>query len=627
MPWLKAFKPKPEHEYIIASDNSDIHRIGNELSWIKKIIFTEKAQSLFTVAPDVVSILTKINSWFELLSTKIKGIPSGIVFWETTEAVNTTLKIQDALLLIQSDKEMLVEYGIKSIIILDDGLFAWENKILEVTANSLNVLTTKVNISISQRVYRALKYRLRNIIKEIYHIIRIFNIKFFKKKLPQLASEFIFQLSSPDSKHLSDIEVYLRLLEKQNLNPKILCWKSGNSADVALSQNLPAENLEYYIPVHVLFGGIYVKLIRNWLKIKKSWFIFSNSGELRFSNINIGPLLTPWIFQYFLFEIPERYRFYRAMKRFVEKHHIDAIRPWGHGFLYPGVISCKIFSMLKQRPFIFFYHVGMFTENAHAIKTEPIDLFFAPGSISRNFLEHSYNIPPDKIAEVGVGRYDIIKNVIQQYPSPEQSRKILNIPEKYSSYVCYSLDSPIRGYVSLLEITTVNNILNEIIKRFPNVALIIKPHPSCFDHIINNSFNQKSGNIFMVPKNSLPYHAINSADMLICKFSTLGLEAMLFRIPTISTIFDQEPKFKYYGDAAEYFYKPETFRAFLEKMLNNTTCFKKWKTGILQRQELFLKNYFPQTDRTYSQLGADAIMKYFSLFYHRNPLILQNTLR
>lgn len=114
-------------------------------------------------------------------------------------------------------------------------------------------------------------------------------------------------------------------------------------------------------------------------------------------------------------------------------------------------------------------------------------------------------------------------------------------------------------------------------------------------------------NVFIVNKDIQPYHALNTADVLITKFSTIGIEAMFFECPVISIMLDGDDKFKVFGEAAEYIMDSKALNEVLSLLVKNGDFKNTWKTQQIKKQKAFLADYFLESEFSSALLGARAI--------------------
>ena len=111
----------------------------------------------------------------------------------------------------------------------------------------------------------------------------------------------------------------------------------------------------------------------------------------------------------------------------------------------------------------------------------------------------------------------------------------------------------------------------------------------------------------LIDKNMLPYHALNAADLLITKFSTIALEAMLFKKPVVSILLDGEERFRMYGDAVETVNTVEALSGLLTMLVSDANRRADWEENQKINQARFLKGYFGDSIANSAQRGAEAV--------------------
>ena len=301
-----------------------------------------------------------------------------------------------------------------------------------------------------------------------------------------------------------------------------------------------------------------------------------------------------------------RYKLSQAVKEYFKHHNPVAIRLWGGGVPPEGFIAWRSLNR-EKRPLIFLNWIGVGFDSPYSPKQSPTDLFLAVGNIQREYQERR-GFPPDRIAMVGQGRYDHLADWVKTY-SADISRSYLNIPSSYNIHIFYDPNYILRGYLTAQEQVLVTNTLLSFAKEHPSAALIIKPHPAHGPGMLEQMIEHYSlPNVFLVNKGMLPYHALNAADLVITKFSTIGIEAMLFGRPVISVILDNEERWEFvFQDAAEYVRTVGAMRELLEKLVDDREFRSQWTEIRLKRQEHFLGQYFIQRSQSSALLAADAI--------------------
>jgi CDP-glycerol glycerophosphotransferase (TagB/SpsB family) len=169
----------------------------------------------------------------------------------------------------------------------------------------------------------------------------------------------------------------------------------------------------------------------------------------------------------------------------------------------------------------------------------------------------------------------------------------------------------LRGYLSTHEQAFLISYLLKFASKQPSVALIIKPHPAHKPGIVESLIdNYPLKNAFFIDKNMLPYHALNAADLLISKSSTLGVEAMLFNCPVVSCILDGEQRFNIYEGASDYIDNVEDLETLLLKLVIDQGSREKWHERHMRMQESFLAEYFCEMEEPPSVYQARVLDTY-----------------
>ncbi len=604
--FLSHIKPQSEYCYVIASDDIRVQKVVNEYTWVNEVCWIEQMESFFNVANDVITFVDIINKWLESLGDDKNGIPKDLLFWiKHAEGGMTTQRIQDMLLLIRSYLHLFESNNITDIIILSHPGMQWEDDVLIETTRSRNI-DVKVIGSKRPGVLKGKVMALFNLCaREPYFILNILLAKvnnLFRMKKENYEKEIIFQLCSSANKHSENIIPIMRSLENMKCNPKALCWRASGGADKVRQEGLQVEELEQYVSISDLGTGVY-KIIRTWKKAKKQYPEFLIDKKLKYRSVPIGRLLWPSVNFFFIAELAQRYRLSHAIRNYFDNHSPLCIKLWGGGKLIEGDLVVKYWGVKENKP-LFINWFWTFFDNPYD-SGENITTFLAVGDSQKNYLERC-GVPADKIVLTGLPRYDSLLN-FREHISKEQSFVELDIPTTYSIYILYDSSSILRGYLSISEQMETADFLLDFAMRHPDVALIIKPHPgyhSGFLDFLIDSYSLQ--NVFLIEKSMLPYHAFNVADILITKFSTIGIEAMFFDIPVISLILDNEERFRIYEDAANYITTTKELDQLLTE-LNDTSNRIKWNAERIEKQKLFLNRFFYKLNQKTAEFAANAI--------------------
>ncbi len=605
---LSNFNPQAHSRYIMASDDPRVHEAVKEYPWIDEICWIEKMESFYNVADDVIGFLKIINRWLESLADAQRGIPKELLYWiQHCEGGRTTQRIQDLLLLIRSYLNLIENNKLTEILIFANPDAHWEDDVLCRVAYSRGIEVKSFGkFRLDVCVKRAWSI-LRSFARDLYCILGVIGAKsrclFFEKHKVEYDKEIVFQLCSSENKHVLHTYPLMKALKERNYDPVALCWNAPQGARLIRKEGLSAEELDCYVPLSAIVSGYY-RMFQTWKEAQRKKKEFLLNLTLTYQNIPLGPALWPSVIV-FMPELPRRYRLQIAARRYFSSHSPVAIRPWTD-VLPQGVIFVREAINNTRRPLFFANRAFVYSDSPYQTKIEGRDLELAWGKRHNAYLER-HGVPSENIVYVGKEGFDNIKEFAKKY-TQEKSRHYLNIPLTYSYYILYDVAVVSRGIMGSREAYNIAKHLLDFARKHPSIALIIKPHPSSHDDWIKSMLNTfQLKNAFFVSKNKLPFHSLNASDVLITKFSTLGLEAMYFSRPIISVRLEREDHLKTYEEAAEYVYTTDALYGLLERLLDEKNFRKRWTEEYLRRQEHFLGGDAIQTTRKASDLSAEAI--------------------
>lgn len=615
---LKKYKPKPDHNYVFASDDLWAQSKIREYPWVNEGTALENLESIHTVGEDVICLEDTINEWLHVLSGEGRGFPSDLLFFlRHVEGGVTNQRIQDALLLIRSYLRLIDTFLVNEVILLRDSKSIWEDDVFVQTAKSKRIRIRELGKVRPRIMAGRIKYWAKSFAYEPYYLLNYLVVKSSnltrKRRIPQ-RNEVIVQLCSSMKKHTENVGSILESLDREKYCPVALCWNAGLAKELR-KQGIHVDHLEEYISLHVWIKS-FVKMVWTVTKLYREKSSFLNRPELCYLSVRLNHLLWYSVCHLVIAEMGNRYRLMKAATCYFHKHAPVAISPWGMNDLVEGRITLKSINS-NCSPMLFKFHLSMVLfQSPYRLVYEPVDLYLVGGPYQRDFNVHTLGKPIDRIEMVGQTRYNGLNEFMKNF-KPSSSLTYLGIPLLFSRYVLFDLNASIRGYISKAELMLVLSVLIEMMKKRDKVALLIKPHPGAegYDYRVPDGTN----NVFLLQRDMLPYHALNCSDLLITKFSTLGIEAMLFSKPVVSIILDNEKQWEVYQDAADYFHDTEAMVSLLDKILEDGESFEHWREGHLEKQRKFLAYCFGDSMKNSSLLTAQAIDKHLS--YKRKRLM------
>jgi len=613
---LSKFQHHVQSRYILASDDPRVHEAVKKYPWLDEVCWIERMESFYTVAEDVIRLTETVNEWLKTLADDRGGFPEELLFFTRhVEGGMTTQRIQDLLLLIRSYQLLLDTYKINHVILICQPGKGWEDEVLIATARSRNIAIHIIGCYALCGLIEKAKSVSEIWARSFYYTLNVLRIKVLSrvkhKKIKPAAKEIIFQLCSSAYKHVDNIVPLMKALKNKDYNPIALCWHSNEryrretGAHQVRRENLPAVELEGWCSSADIWNSI-SGLFRAWKKAEGKRRQFLSHPELQYQTVPLGSLLWPSVRFFIVAELPQSYRLHQALKKYFERHKPSAINLWGATVLREGYLTWKSLDK-KNKPLIFFYPSGQYIDWPYAGPNSPVDLVFIAGQMHRKIENKSPNFSTANIEMCGQARYEEIEDFKKKYSS-EASRTALKIPPDFFMHIFFDPGYIIRGFFSIQEQVAITTALLRFVREHPSVALIIKPHPAHKPGILESLVaGYALRNTFLIDKNELPYHALNAADMLITKFSTLGVEAMLFHCPVISCIFDGEQRFNIYEGASDYIDKIEDLETLLLKLVTDYSFRDKWHENHMRIQKSFLAEYFYEMEELPSMYQAKIL--------------------
>lgn len=605
---ISSISPKTGYRYVLASDDPRVHEIGRHHSWISEVCWLEQMESWYSVSDKVIDYIEAVNMWLRSLGNDRYGVPPDLLFWFFhVEGGMTTQRIQDSLLIINAYLSLLDSNSIQSVILIKCSEMQWEDEVLIETAKTRGIHSTIVGRFRSADLVKRFQNVSKMIARQPYYILTILRTKYsatrnsIRKNISE--NEIIFQICSSEEKHVENIVSIMKAVAEIGYNPVALCWKAHVGANNVRKSGLATDEMERYVTLKDILFSLY-QTLQTFIKAVKLRKAFMHNTELYYRNVPLGKLLWPSVLFYFATEILHRSILDYASRKYFISHFPLAIKLWAGHLSIESHLAMKYMDKAKK-PLLMYWFWNVF-DDPYESKNEIIDLFLASGKSHERYLKRM-GVSSDRIALTGMARYDALCD-FQKIYSREDSLNHLKIPSTFSSYIVYDPNLIIRGLQTAREQVDVIETLLNFAMNNPKIGLIIKPHPSHSPGTLEDRVNKYFlKNVFWVAKGMQPYHALNAADLLITKCSTIGLEAMFFECPIISVILDGVEKFKVYSDAAEYIMTRKALSEFLNLLVKDDRFRKDWETRQIRKQKTFMKDYFFESEFPSATLGAKAI--------------------
>lgn len=614
---ISRVSPKTGYRYILASDDPRVHKIGKQHPWISEVCWLEQMESYRSVANKTMEHIEVANKWLRSLGSDKYGVPLDLLFWiRHVEGGITTQRIQDAMLLINSYLSLFNSKNISDVVIISCAQTQWEDEVLIETAKTKGIPITIVGGFRFTVLLRRFKNIAKMMARQPYYIFNILRTKFSSgnncNKETKLGNEIIFQLCGSHDRHVNNTLPIMKAVVNKGYSPVALCWKANTGARKMRESGLAVDKLEMYLTLKDIWLSIY-QTMQTFISAIKLRTDFVCTGGLCYRDVLLGRLLWPSILFYLTAELPQWCMLDRAFRKYFRFHAPIAIKLWGGGTLIEGHLAMKYIN--KQRAPLLMYWFWDAMDDPYESNFEYIDLFLALGKCQETYLRKK-GISSDRIVLVGMARYDHLADFKKSYDR-EYSLNYLNIPLNFSYYVLYDPNYILRGCHSTREQVQVTETLLNLAKINPSMGLIIKPHPGHHPGILEDMIDEHyQENVFLVDKDMQPNHALNAADVLITKYSNIGQEAMFFECPIISVLLDGDEKYRSFGNAAEYIMSLAALSEFMSSLIKDDQFRNDWKTQQIQKQQVFMKDFFVESEFPSSLLAADAIDQHIKMHHH-----------
>ncbi len=621
-----------QQSVIVASDYIDVQQAAAKKPGVSKVCFVEQMETEYDVAKDVLRIRAAINQWMASLVTDGKGVPEELLFFEhMAEGGMTTQRIQDALLLIRSYRSLFSSNDVSRMVLRRHSNNRWEDDVLVQTARSSGIEVDERR-SIGYRAGEklnlvALDRRLLGRVRRVYipeslaHLLRRARlyVRVVRAKLhahnrsaegggpPQIA----FLLGNSSDKQVGNtVPLMEELLRRGSYQPVALCWHAANGAVKMRLQGLQAIELETFFPLSRIWE-VWQRVRRTRVRALRRKDELRRDSALSYEGVALGRLMQPSLDHMFRSLVYDRFLLHLAAGRYFGTYRPVAIRTWGGNLLDLGAI-CRnvVLRMWKTPPLNFSYEIGVdYPDWPYAVYNT--DLYFAAYEREKQLLV-SQGSDQSSVVVTGQVRYDHLASFQQKY-SKHDSRKLLELPPTSKLFAFFALGYPVRGVQSTRELFEVTVRVLEFFNEGTHGTLIIKPHPNDSSNSLNffgplRRHSPPSDNIFWYDKGMLPYHCINAADVVITKFSTVGVEAILLGVPLVSIALDGEARFQeIYGNVAEKLTSMEELIALLARLGADTKARREFEDKQSGLRHQYLEQRFASRNGPAAGTMADVL--------------------
>ncbi|MDF9745857.1 CDP-glycerol glycerophosphotransferase family protein [Natrinema salsiterrestre] len=567
-----------QSDVVIGSNDPDIHAAAHEETQFETT-FLQHAISFYEVAEDVLDIAETIDEWLVDIGDDA-GVSTEVLFTQKTPEGSEIGRVQELLLLIESYQKIIKDHNIKTVYLHRNPQSDWKDDILVAVADSQGIPVIEER-PFSYRLKTMLEFETRSVVigettvklpvpKQVIDFVR--TIYIFIDLLWDRSSfsssevnnpEVTFQLSSSDEKHIDNITgVMSELQERGRVHPVALSWNAKSGAKTLRNSGYEVVNLTDAFPLRRV-GELLLEIVQVMAAGYRHKNQLFENPDFTYRGIELAPHLWPDLRSVVVPGIPRRLVIQWASEQYFGTRRPAALKPWGMGALEYGKISHNVAERVCK-PVTFHYNLGVVTEQPYF--QNKLDFYIANGDREKEwYIEHG--VTPSDIVVAGHSRYDGI-NAFRRDHSQEDSRTHLGIDSDQRLCIFLANQSDIAGLCSTVEkIQTVDTLVS-VANNFPSCILLVKPHPSGNPDPTRKILKKIENDNVEFVEDSSPFHCLNAADIVVTKYSTVGIEAMLFDRPVVSVALDGETRFQdIFGDVAERVSSTDQLYSFFENIL------------------------------------------------------------
>jgi len=591
----------------------------------------EPARTIASLWPDLMRAIDDLNREFG----RRVDLPGYLLEWvQWAEGGDTSQRVFEALLMIEHFDALLkaVVHPCELTVFCEPTLI-WEDDILDRVAR-VNGVSIHRHRSVAVRIWHALDLKMTPFLRwhvpvpmtlnlRIKRVLLVLRVVLARKRETG-ACAVVFLLIRAVQKHVQNAVQLMQALERRDVSSTALCWL-GNPRDVVETrQSIPADHLEAYLTLGDI-GREFSRFMQTSAQFRAT-AAAPSPHVISWCGIDLCDVLTPFILKFARYELFERLLFACALTRFLDTHEPDMVRTWGAGILFHGrALNCLLEHRSangREAPFVFDNMVGTDYLFFPPESTGGVDLMMAPG-------EHDVVTAARFGADVSNRRVTgiSVRSAIDEFResfSRDASREHLGLARDTRRRLFYIPAGVARGYQSFDEQNRIAAYLQTIAVRYPDLVILIKPHPGDPDSYWADVVRGNPG-FHLCDRTENPYHCVNVTDLVLTKVSTLAFEAMVFGKPVISISLDGDPRSQVtYGDpgeSAELFGDLEALTDLLDSLLaggNDSTAdghagaFDGWAATVTARQNRFLPRKLHTAAQGTADYMAEVLLEEFS---------------
>jgi CDP-glycerol glycerophosphotransferase (TagB/SpsB family) len=574
-----------EYNVILASYSIQFLENTKNIDGVFNSILMEDNITIFDISDKVINLCENIN-----LSLKNYIEPGNILHYQKhVEGGYTSARVQNLLILEIIITNLFVKHKISKIIDVIDDYYILDSSLIKSYSKNNNIyykrLTTYTIVSIKNKIF----YHVKPYLHEPYRFIRFLKFNLIHKKKARIEKKGSVVLSL-NSDSIKFIELYSSLYEKlKKINIKYFFITSGVDKNSTRVEDIKdkifmREHYESLADYFISLFKVFNFMIR--LLINKNNIV----NDLRIKDRFIKDELLNTLKFHIVIDTGYRYRYKKSINLFLKenKNNILCFKLWGETSLIEGEIANllikKYYNSIKTLGFE--VGIGLKTFPYVPSTMQEIDFIITSSDLETELYKY-YGVDPNNILQLKKFKNQLFIDDFKKCTSILDSKKALDIDKDYKKYILVDVSVAERGYQSVSEIHDLILFLPLLAKRYSDYLFLIKPHPGSNNKTyLTKKINMD--NIIVYDKVLSILHFLNVSDVLITKYSAIGVEAILFDKLVISILPDTQKGFKAYDDAAIYVKEKEEIYEIFDNLevsiLERATKQSKYKQKLINEK-------------------------------------------
>lgn len=604
---------KTRHDFVesglvVASDDWRVHaEAGVARQGNFEVVWLDQNETLFEAAPYVLEVLSEVNAWLKAQGDSC-FLPVDLLYWvQHVEGGNTTQRISDAILEARAFLSLIDRFQPSCIVIGGSIHRYWEDDVIVSCANEKKIALRRLDRYNYRKLIQAVWQRFRPFVVESYQLGLVLDAMARRRASrlgKKVANRYVaIQMCTRVAGHFANTFPLVDSLAREGLATVLVTYRVGRVVTEFRSKGYKVVELESWLPIRAFFKSM-LAIGLSLRKLRSNHAAFLPRGAGGAYAQAIRPILLDSLRGFFVAELPQLIRLDAASRSFFGAHPPVAARLWTN-ILYEGVLVFRAMSTVGARP-VLFRQVGLdLLTNPYIRNDIHVDLYFCASNAARRRLREEGETICEIIVSGSPSRQRIEEFALQN--TVAQSRALLGIPVGVKLVVLCDAQAALKGYFSLAEQERLVRAAIEFAERHDDVYVLLKPHPTYQPGPVEAVIKGRgAGRLLWIPARELPNHALNAADVLLTKFSTMTVDAMILGVPTICVLLDQDMRWAIYGDAVDYAMTTDQLGRKLDELCDPD--FRKiWRDGLRSSQTRFIEQEFPKPPGNNADLVARKV--------------------